>query len=111
MRQAPLISIYIDSDAECKAAAVNEKPVDLGSMRDDTSHGKRWGLSYYALPLEGIVITVETKAPQPIKITAVDVSYGLPGLQTTALKARHNDTIAAPWPFSDATMVSRSRTF
>lgn len=110
-RQAPLISIYIDSDAECKAAEVNEKPINLGSMLDDTSHGNRWGLSYYALPLEGIDITVETKTAHPIKLMAVDVSYGLPELQTTALKARPNNMMAAPWPFSDSTMVSRSYTF
>jgi len=105
-RQATVMSLYLDSDAEVVGTSVNGKQVNA---QGSTSKGPhiRWNLRYYAVPQEGAEIGLEIKAAEPIKLRLVDQTYGLP----TALQARPSDVIPAPLPYNDSTFVSKSFIF
>lgn len=105
-RQASVISIGVESDEDVKGTFLNGQPIKVESS---AVAGNKWGLRYFAVPAEGIELTLEAKSTQPLTISVVDQSYGLP--QLTNFRPRPATTIPAPLPFSDSTFVSRSFTF
>jgi hypothetical protein len=110
-RQAPVIALYVDADAEVQGTDVNGKPVTQGISGAKSSHPNSWSLRYYALPAEGIELSLVSKSQQPIKIRAVDQSYELPNIPNTTYRARPDSMIPAPLPLSDSTLVSKSFVF
>lgn len=112
-RQAPVMSLYIDGDAEVQGTSVNGKPFrqEAASGAQPTTAAKTWGLRYYGLPPEGIELTLVSKSPQAVKVKAVDQSYGLPSTSNVTFKARPEGFVPAPLPLSDSTLVSKSFTF
>jgi hypothetical protein len=108
-RAAPVLTCAISSATGVRATAINGKPV--AAAAEASTPQTLWGLRYYALPREGIELTLQTKPAQPLEVRVVDQSYGLPELTGTAYKARPGDMMAAPLPFNDSTYVSKSFTF
>ncbi len=105
-RQAPVVSIYMDSQAEVRAFAINGRKID------PVSGGKNsWKLRYYALPVEGIELALEVKAQEPLKFRVVDQSYGLPALPGKPMAPRPSGLLPSSYPFSDATLVAKSYVF
>ena len=105
-RQANGIAIYLDSQAEVLESSVNGKRVvPPGRDRD------QWDLHYYAVPKEGIEITLQVKSAEPIRLRAVDQTYGIPEAMNKMLEARPVSTIPAPYPYNDSTFVSKSFVF
>jgi hypothetical protein len=105
-RQAPVVSIYIDSQAEVQSFAVNGKRVD------SVFAGKNsWRLRYYALPVEGIELALDVKAQEPLEFRVVDQSYGLPALAGKPIAPRPSGLIPSSYPFSDSTLVAKSFVF
>lgn len=102
-REAPFISVYITSDSEFERAAVGDTPVSR-------KLGNRLGLTYEALPKEGVEITLETRSAEPLKIRVMDVSFGLPELAGQSFKPRPSNMIGTR-PYSDATIISKSYSF
>ena len=110
-RLAQGISIFVDVDAEIFGAEINgKKLVTTSNPRSPVGAKYRWAVNYSALPADGIELALKFKPAQPLKITAVDRSNGLPML-STPLQARPDDTIAAPSPYSDVTLVTKVYTF
>lgn len=110
-RQAPVISLYVDADAEVLGTDVNGKPVTQAVAGSKRPQPNTWSLRYYALPAEGIELSIVSKSGQPIKIKAVDQSYQLPDIANTNFKPRPDSMMPAPLPLSDSTLVSKSFVF
>jgi hypothetical protein len=122
-RQAPLISVVIESDTEIIGVEINHKRVEekAKSMRGGPTmmmppggRKNRWELVYYAPSTEGLEISLATKSSQPITIRVVDQSYGLPESLAQSIQARPDYMMPTPYPFTpytDTTLVSRSFSF
>ncbi len=110
-RQAPVISLYVNADAEVHCTDINGKAIRQESFGVRPASGNRWALRYYALPANGIELTLVSQSPQAIGIKAVDQSYGLPFTSNGSFTPRPESIIPAPLPLSDATLVSKSFTF
>jgi hypothetical protein len=105
-RQATVVSIYIDSEAEVQRFAIN------GRKADSISAGRNaWTLRYHALPPEGIELAMDVKANEPLKFRVVDQSYGLPSLPEKPLPSRPSGLIPSSYPFNDSTLVAKSFVF
>jgi hypothetical protein len=104
-RRAPVIAIYTAPDTEVIDAAVD------GNRAFRENGGppmKNWGLQFYALPAEGVEVTLKLHDGKPFKMLVVDRSYGLP--EATA-KPRPDYMIPTPYGISDVTLVSKSFSF
>ena len=109
-RQATVMSVYLDSAATVIGSSVNGKQIDpLASVAKDAP--RDWDLRYYAVPQEGVEISLEVKSAEPIKLRLVDQSYGLPKISDRAWKARPEGIIPTPFSFNDSTFVSKSFVF
>lgn len=106
-RRAPVLSLGVEADAEVRGTALDGRPIDAAPA----SGANRWGLRYFALPAEGIELTLETKSTAPLALKVVDQSYGLPALPGATYTERPDHIIPAALPFGDSTLVSRSYTF
>jgi Peptidase family M28 len=111
-RQAPFISVTIESRAEVLDALVNSKGGGGEADGAGASPGS-WGIRYFNLQPEGFELVLRVKSPEPLKLRVVDRSYGLPVDESVGLKekARPPFVISSPLPFSDTTMVSKSYAF
>lgn len=105
-RGANAISIFFEPDAELVKAAVNDKAV---LSRTSAEVNKGWYLYYYALPPEGVVLTVERNSAKPLTVRVIDLSYGLPPVN--GLLKRPDQFIPSMYFVSDATLVGKSFTF
>jgi len=110
-RSAPVISLYVEADADVRGVEINGKPIQTEIQEAQPGRSNRWSMRYYALPVGGIELILESKSTHTIRIKAVDMSYDLPSIPGAAFKTRPDDIIAAPLPLSDSTLVSKSFNF
>jgi hypothetical protein len=110
-RRATVITIYVDSEVEVIRASVNNRQIDETKSPAALGRKKQWSLRYYALPSEGIDLTTEIRSMEPVKIRAVDLSYGIPEIPGKTLQPRPPHMIPAPVSVNDTTLVSKSFTF
>jgi hypothetical protein len=106
-----VISVYLDSAGEVVASSVNGKRVNDGRAHPSASANNQWELRYYAVPQDGIEITLGLRATQPVKLRVVDQTYGLPPSPGDPWEARTANFIPAPLPYNDSTFVSKSFVF
>ncbi len=107
-RQAPVVTIYVDSEADVQSFAVNGRKIDsvaAGKSRN------AWNLRYQGLPADGIELAMDLKTQQPLKLRVVDQSYGLPTLPDKAPPPRPAGLIPSTYPFNDSTLVGKSFVF
>lgn len=112
-RQAAVMSVYIDSEAEVLKAIVNEKPVE-----DDQDHTPaarerkhQWAIRIFGFPRQGMELQWEVRAIGPLKIRLVDQSYGIPELGGVAFKSRPQSLIPSTASYTDSTFLSKSFIF
>jgi hypothetical protein len=110
-RQAPVLSLYVDADAEVQGTHINGEAIKQTSSAGDPAQKNTWSLRYFALPADGIELTLVSQSLQPIRIKAVDQSYGLPLGSSANFRPRPETVIPAPVPLSDSTLVSKSFSF
>lgn len=90
-RQAGLLSIYLDSNAQVLSASINNEQLNEESKDP-------WGVFIEGLPKEGIELLLQLRTSEPVKIRLVDRSYGLPPVnaassqQPAVLSARPDAT-------------------
>lgn len=70
-RQAGMVSVYVDSNAQVLSASVNDKPVTDGA-------NERFGIQIEGFPKEGVDLQMRVKTSEPLKLRLVDQSFGLP---------------------------------
>lgn len=109
-RQATVMSVYLESVAQVVGSSVNGKPINLpaSASKDPASN---WELRYYAVPQEGIEVSLEIKAVEPVRLRLVDQTYGLPQTLNESWEPRPATVIPAALPYSDSTFVSKSFIF
>jgi hypothetical protein len=112
-RQAPIISLYVNATTEVLSAVVNGKRIDNQDTPPYVRPETRWGLRYWALPKEGIAVTLQVRSSRPLEISVVDQSYGLPTIPGMSFRPRPDSMMPTPTGFglSDATLVSKSFAF
>jgi len=113
-RQAPIISIYVNAPTDVLEAVVNGKRTHHNDViPPHTGPAKQWGLRYWAVPQEGIDLTIRIRSFQPVEIQVVDQSYGLPEIPGASFRSRPASMMPTPYGFglSDVTLVSKSYIF
>jgi hypothetical protein len=110
-RGATVMTVYVDSEVEILRVSVNDKQIDETKASAALGRKKQWSLRYYAIPPEGIDLTAEIKTSEPVKMRAVDLSYGLPEIPGQTFRPRPPEMIPAPVSVNDTTLVSKSFTF
>jgi hypothetical protein len=112
-RQAPLISVYVNASAEILEAVINGKRFNRHNTLSHIEPENRWRVRYWALPKEGIVLTLQVRSSHPLEIRVVDQSYGPPGILGTSFRPRPEHMMPTPFGFglSDSTLVSKSFAF
>lgn len=111
-RRAPVVSVYVDSRAEVLKALVDGKRVDEEADTPAAfARRARWSMRYYAFPEEGVELTCETRATEPLKLRVVDQSYELPDIPGQAPRARPEHIIPSTLSLTDSTFVSKSFVF
>lgn len=106
-RQAQIITLAVDADAQVTSSSVNGKEI-----KGRYGAGIPWALRYYGLPQDGIEVTlVSSKAGTPISVRVVDQSYGLPTGGQISVQPRSENMMPAMLPFTDSTFVTKSYKF
>ena len=109
-RQAPIISIYADVTTPDLKATIDGKSIGDAAKPTPVDADHRWGFIYSAAPPSGIELVLRMKTPQPLKLSVVDRSYGLP--QIPQISTTYPvDAIPMPTALSDSTYVTRRFTF
>ena len=109
-RQAPVLSVFAEPDAEVFDASINGKQL-VANSGNNSAPAKNWGVQYYALPAEGLDVVLKTRGGKPFKVFVVDRSYGLPEMIGSSYKARPEEMMPAPLSTSDVTLVAKSFSF
>jgi len=73
--------------------------------------GKPWHLFFYAIPEDGLVLTLEMERTEPVHAIVYDCSYGLPDFSGLPYAPRPSEAVPAPLSISDATVVGTSIAF
>ena len=109
-RRAPYVVVYLGPEVEVVRAWVGGREVD---MKELPPSGPRspWSVQYWGLPAEGFELSLETRAGRPLSMTVVDRSEGLPELGGFTYRPRPENTIPAPYPYSDTTVVNKTFSF
>jgi hypothetical protein len=107
-RQAPLVSVYADAQADVQRVAINGRQLAAAPSQAVAARPEPWVLRYYGLPGEGIEVMLEVKSSAPLKLRVVDQSYGLPAAGGSPVAARPEGMMPATLPYSDSTLVSKS---
>lgn len=109
-RRAPIVSVSIDN--EVLAASVDGQEMSDGTRNVASSERRGLAFRFYALGETGIELSLRVGL-EPVKIRAVDISYGLPVIPGVMLKPRpeYMMTTAIRTFAQNSTMVSKSFTF
>jgi hypothetical protein len=110
LRQAPVISIYIDSKTKVSKALLNGRQLEESNTAAIAESRDHLSMRFFGLPPEGLEFTAQIGSSEPVKIRVVDQSYDLPQIPQS-FRARPNDMIPSSMPFTDSTLVSKSFTF
>lgn len=104
-----MVFVPVEAGGELLGAAVNGKGVGAEAA-PAAKAGERWTLHYSAPPAEGVELTFKVRPSQPLKVTVLGQSYGLPRDLGGALRPRPDYIIPTPFTNSDSTFVSRAYT-
>ena len=113
-RQAPYISIQLDSETKILGAAVNGKQFGSDNKTAGKDARERWGLRYFGAPSNGIELLLRIAPGVPLKLRIVDQTYELPNVLVGPARPRPDYMMAPPFPYSlysDSTLVSKSFSF
>ncbi len=102
-REAPLMSLLVHSVVGRLSATLDGQSLRQRdtAVLDDTS--VRWRFDYYALPADGIVVTLRFAAGPPVALRVVDCSYGIPAELAGRYAARPAGLL--PGGIGDATLA------
>lgn len=104
-RQARILRVYLDPSVQVVNSTVNGQQI--------ANNTQSWGLHYFALPKEGVELTLAVKSSRPIKLKVVDQSDGLPKIPGKSFQERPNSMMPTAFGYgvSDSILVSKSFTF
>ncbi len=100
-RQAGLLSVYLDSNAQVVRTMLNNKVID------EAGSSNQWGLNIDGFPQQGVELQLHVRASEPLKIRLVDQSYGLPPIGGSQSNGQSQPGTATP----DITFLAKSFSF
>lgn len=109
-RHAEDAFVQVEAQGEIVAATLEGKPFDLSVLPESTHYQLQF--TYYALPDKGFELTLLIKSAAPVKMTAQDVSNGLPTIPGMTIRPRPAylmPALLSTW--LDPTIVIKSFTF
>jgi hypothetical protein len=112
-RQAPIVWVYADRQTTVLRAMINGKPVRSNGLVA-SEDPLPWGMIYWAMPKEGIELTLDIPAGKPATLRLIDRTDGLPALPNVLVKPRADTMQPAPSlqaRFSNGTLISRAVSF
>ena len=110
-RRSPALAVFWKRELGLRSLAVGGKRVageNIEAGRDPVGYRN---ISYYGLAEEGIELSLEVKTSDPVDLRIEDWSYELPEIPGGRYAGRPNYIIAAPFLYSDCTIVTKSFTF
>jgi hypothetical protein len=112
-RQAQIVAIYAEKGTEILSASIKDRHIANERAQQQAGAVGEWSLQYYAFDPEGMDLTVEVKPQAPLRLKALDISYGLPSLPNFVVKPRPADIMpmADGVFYQDTTIVSKSYSF
>jgi hypothetical protein len=112
-RQAPMISLYVSGDTKVLGAMINGKRIQSQETDRHGTSEVHWGLRFWGLPPEGLSVTLQIPASQPVELRLVDQSFELPEIPGVSPSPRPDHMMPTPFGFglSDAILVSKSFAF
>jgi Peptidase family M28 len=110
-REAGVFHLFADPSTKVLRATMNGKEANSADERPQPPGQPRRVLTYVALPKEGLELTLETEAASPVKLTAMDQSYGLPEIPGAAFEGMPDSVMPLPFTYNNSTLVSGSFTF
>lgn len=111
LRQAPVITVALETEAELQVTRINDRELEAGHTFVSGTPKDRWGMRFYALPAEGVELTLQVKSPHTVRIKVVDQSYSLPDIPNVSIGFPPDNLLWAPFSVNNSTLVSRSFTF
>jgi hypothetical protein len=111
LRQAPSITVSVETDEEVQAMQINEKKLEEGHTFVSGTPKNRWGMRFFALPAEGLELILKVKSPSTVRLKVIDQSYSLPDLPGASISSPPDNLLWAPSSFNNSTLVSRTFTF
>lgn len=111
LRQAPVITVAVETESEVQVTRINERELEAGHTYVSGTPKDRWGMRFYALPSEGVELTLQVKSPHTVRIKVVDQSYSLPEIPNVSIDSLPDNLMWGPFSVNNSTLVSRSFTF
>lgn len=109
-RDAPHLAFFLKADAGVIAAEINQlKITDFSAPADQKKNWKSW--NYYALPSDGINLTLQLHTSDSFELRLTDFSLGVPTPAGFVHKAKPKHVIPAPDSYADMTIVSKLFSF
>ena len=100
-RQAPVITVFLDPETMVRAFVLDGK-------RYDDYAKNNWRMRYFAVPAEGIELTLELEQSPNVVLRVTDQSYGLPEVPGTSFKPRPDYLMPAGEPYNDEFLVTKT---
>jgi hypothetical protein len=107
-RQAPALSVYVDSGTTVVEATINGKRIEMTELSGQSGN---WALNYCNPPRDGIDLILKVKLTGMLELSVVDQSYDLPQAPGLAFKPRPENMMAANFPLADSTLISKKFSF
>ena len=105
-RNAAFLNVFVDSKVEVLSASVNEEQFDQNNTAMLRPNRGMFNLRYLAPPPEGVLLAIQFKTPERLKLRVVDQAYGFP--QVPNFNARPDYMMSWPNSLTDSTLVSKS---
>jgi hypothetical protein len=70
-----------------------------------------WSLSYFALPEQGVELTIELGPDEPLTLVVTDIAHGLPELPGEPFRSRPAGMMPAPTELTDIMEVNKTFQF
>jgi hypothetical protein len=105
-RNPRLFGVRVEPPVEVLSAVIDGKRLDYRDHKPRNDNAAvAWELIYNAFPREGITLTLELNGTEPVNLTVMSCTDGLPEIPGKSLKPRPDFLI--PASYSDNTRVSR----
>jgi putative ATP-binding cassette transporter len=110
-REAPVTYLFADPQTQILRATLRGKQIDYSADPPPAEPLVKKLLTYHAIPKEGIEIALQTKPGAPIRLIAMDQSYGLPEAAVGAQPDKPDHLMPLSFTYSDSSLVVKSFVF
>ena len=110
-REAPVTYLFADPQTQILRATLRGKQIDYSAAAAAPEPQVKKLLTYHAIPKDGIEIALQTKPGAPVRLIAMDQSYGFPEAAGGAQLNKPDHLMPLSFTYSDSTLVAKSFVF